>query len=284
LTKNPRHLNQKALWGVLIGITLAVICSVIVWVYVQDLHRVQCHVTFYGKNEPLEVVTSAQTVGEALREQGITFKPQDVVVPSESTPLSDGMEIDLGIVERKVKEVKKVVPYDTHTDYTDTMNVGEIIDVDLGKDGLEDQRIESFFLNGQEAYEKVVKSTVLVPTKNAKVLEGTALRQKLYPLKKRAQVKKIITLEATAYYPGPEDTWPYASGTTASGLKAGYGVVAVDPRVIKLKTLLYVEGYGFAIAADKGGAIKGKKIDLCFDTYEQAVQFGRKKVQVYLLR
>ena len=60
--------------------------------------------------------------------------------------------------------------------------------------------------------------------------------------------------------------------------------MAVDPRVIKLKTLLYVEGYGFAIAADKGGAIKGKKIDLCFDTYEQAVQFGRKKVKVYLLR
>jgi 3D (Asp-Asp-Asp) domain-containing protein len=223
-------------------------------------------------------------VGEALREQGITLKPQDIVVPSDSAPLSDGMEIDLGIVERKVKEVKKVVPYDTHTDYTDTMNVGEIIDVDLGKDGLEDQQIESFFLNGQEAFEKVVKSTVLVPAKNAKVIEGTSLRQKLYPLKKRALVKKVITLEATAYYPGPEDTWPYASGTTASGLKAGYGVVAVDPRVIKLKTLLYVEGYGFAIAADKGGAIKGKKIDLCFDTYEQAVQFGRKKVKVYLLR
>jgi 3D (Asp-Asp-Asp) domain-containing protein len=284
LTKIPHHLNQKALWGVLIGITLAVICSAIGWVYVQDLHRVQCHVIFYGKSEPLAVFTSAQTVGEALREQGITLKPQDVVVPSETTPLSDGMEIDLGIVERRVKEVKKIVSYDTHTDYTDTMNVGEIIVVDLGKDGLEDQQIESFFLNGQEAFEKLVKSTVLVPTKNAKVLEGTALRQKLYPLKKRALVKKVITLEATAYYPGPEDTWPYASGTTASGLKAGYGVVAVDPRVIKLKTLLYVEGYGFAIAADKGGAIKGKKIDLCFDTYEQAVQFGRKKVKVYLLR
>lgn len=259
-------------------------CLVIVWVYVQDLHQVQIRITIYGKGKPLEVVTSAKTVGEALREQGISLKPQDVVVPSLSTPLSDGMEIDLGLVERKVREIKKIVPYDTHTDYTDTMNVGEIIDVELGKDGLDDQQIESFFLNGQEAFEKVVKSTVLVPAKNAKVLEGTALRQKLYPLKKRALVKKTITLEATAYYPGPEDTWPYASGTTASGLKAGYGVVAVDPRVIKLKALLYVEGYGFAIAADKGGAIKGKKIDLCFDTYEQAVQFGRKKVKVYLLR
>jgi 3D (Asp-Asp-Asp) domain-containing protein len=256
----------------------------IFWVHVRDLHPVQYHITIYGKSKPLEIVTSAKTVYGALRDQGILLKPQDVVVPFLATPLSDGMEIDLGLVERKVKELKNTIPYDTHTDYVDTMNVGEIIDVQLGKDGLADQQIESFFLNGQEAFEKVLKSTVLVPAKNAKVLEGTALRQKLYPLKKRALVRKVITLEATAYYPGPEDTWPYASGTTASGLKAAYGVVAVDPRVIKLKTLLYVEGYGFAIAADKGGAIKGKKIDLCFDTYEQAVQFGRKNVKVYLLR
>ena len=137
--------------------------------------------------------------------------------------------------------------------------MGEIIDVQLGKDGLADQQIETFWLNGQPAFEKVLKSTVLKPAKNAKVIEGTALRQKMYPLKKRALVKKVITLEATAYYPGPEDTWPYASGTTASGLKAGYGVVAVDPKLIKLKTSLYIEGYGYAIAADKGGAIKGGK-------------------------
>jgi len=263
---------------------VSALAAILGWAFFPKIHPVSYHVTLYGKGKPLTVVTSAKTVGEVLKEQGIGLKPQDVVAPSLFSPPWDGMEIDLGIVERKVKGIKKKVPYDIHTDYTDTMNVGEIIDVQLGKDGSVTQQIESFFLNGQEAFEKVLKSTVLVPAKNAKVLEGTALRQKLYPLKKRAQVKKVITLEATAYYPGPEDTWPYASGTTASGLKAGYGVVAVDPRVIKLKTLLFVEGYGFAIAADKGGAIKGKKIDLCFDTYEQAVQFGRKKVKVYLLR
>ncbi len=242
------------------------------------------HVTFYGKGKPIEAVVSATTVGEAIHQQGIALKSQDVVVPPPETPLFDGMEIDLGLVERRVKEAKVKIPAQTHTDYTDTLNVGEIIDVQLGKDGWADEEIETFWLNGQPAFEKVLKSTVLTPARNAKVIEGTALRQKLYPLKKRALVRKIITLEATAYYPGPEDTWPYASGTTASGLKAGYGVVAVDPRVIKLKTRLYIEGYGYAIAADKGGAIKGGKIDLCFDTYEQAVQFGRKKVKVYILR
>ncbi len=254
------------------------------WRFYAKARQIHYQVTFYGQAKPLEAVVTGSTVAEALQEAGITLKPQDVVVPPLETPLSDGMEIDLGLVERKVKEVKKKVPYATHTDYTDTLNVGEIIDVQKGKDGLEDQEVESFFLNGEEAFEKVLKSSVLIPTKNAKVLEGTALKQKLYPLKKRASVRKIVTLQATAYYPGPEDTWPYASGITASGLKAGYGVVAVDPKVIKLKALLYVEGYGFAIAADKGGAIKGNKIDLCFDTYEEAVQFGRKSVKVYLLR
>jgi 3D (Asp-Asp-Asp) domain-containing protein len=190
----------------------------------------------------------------------------------------------LGLVDRKVKVEKVKAPFATHTDYTDTLNAGEIIDVEQGKDGLEERETEAFYLNGEEAFEKVLKSKVLVPTKNAKVLEGTALKQKLYPLKKRARVWKTITLEATAYYPGPEDTWPYTAGYTASGLKAGYGVVAVDPRIIRLKTPIYVEGYGYAIAADKGGAIKGSKIDLCFDTYEEAVRFGRKKVKVYLLR
>jgi 3D (Asp-Asp-Asp) domain-containing protein len=262
---------------------LALVFLFVGWRLYEKIHEVRYHVTFYGEDKPIEAVTAARTVGEAIRDQGIVLKPQDIVVPSLKTSISEGMEIDLGLVERRVKQIKKKAPYVTRTDYTDTLNAGEIIDVQLGKDGLEDQQIESFFLNGTEAFQKVLKSTVLVPSKNAKVLEGTALKQKLYPLKKRALVRKIVTLEATAYYPGPEDTWPYASGITASGLKAGYGVAAVDPRFIKLKTLLYVEGYGFAIAADKGGAIKGNKIDLCFDTYEEAVRFGRKKVKVYLL-
>ena len=223
-------------------------------------------------------------MGDVLREQGVKLKPQDVVVPDTSQPVTEGMEIDLGLVERQVKDEKRKIPAAVHTDYTDTLNVGEIIDVQEGKDGEEELQTESYSLNGEKAFEKVLKSTVLIPEKDAKVLEGTAFRQKLYPLKKRARVRKIIQLQATAYYPGPEDTWPYASGTTASGLKAGYGVVAVDPRVIRLKTQLYIEGYGYAIAADTGGGIKGNKIDLCFDTYQEAVQFGRKSVKVYILR
>ncbi len=242
------------------------------------------HVFLIQKDNATEVSTTEKTVEDVLKKQGFALKPQDVVVPELSTPVTEGMEIDLGLVERRVKDVKKRVPAQVHTEYTDTLNAGEIIDVEPGQDGEEEQQVESYYLDGEEAFEKVLNSKVLIPEKDAKVLEGTSLRQKLYPLKKRARVRKIVVMEATAYYPGPEDTWPYASGTTASGLKAGYGVVAVDTRFIRLKTPLYIEGYGYAIAADRGGAIKGKKIDLCYDTYEEAVHFGRKNVKVYILR
>ena len=73
-------------------------------------------------------------------------------------------------------------------------------------------------------------------------------------------------------------------GTTASGRQARYGVVAVDPKVIPLGTNLYVEGYGYAVAADTGGAIKGNKIDLCFEkSNSELMKFGRQTVTVYIL-
>ena len=92
-----------------------------------------------------------------------------------------------------------------------------------------------------------------------------------------------IELESTAYDPGPISCGPHATGRTATGMHAAYGIAAVDPTVIPLGTHLYVEGYGYAIAADTGSAIKGDRIDLCFNTYGEAIQYGRKRVRVYIL-
>jgi 3D (Asp-Asp-Asp) domain-containing protein len=69
----------------------------------------------------------------------------------------------------------------------------------------------------------------------------------------------------------------------ATGMKAGPGVVAVDPAVIPLGSRLYIEGYGHAIAGDVGGAIKGRRIDLGFATKNAALQYGVQRVRVYLL-
>jgi 3D (Asp-Asp-Asp) domain-containing protein len=79
-------------------------------------------------------------------------------------------------------------------------------------------------------------------------------------------------------------TFAYSGGgTTASGKKARVGLVAVDPNVIKLGTWLYVEGYGLCQAADTGGAIKGKKIDLYMDSVAECYQWGVQEKQVYVL-
>ncbi len=68
---------------------------------------------------------------------------------------------------------------------------------------------------------------------------------------------------------------------TATGMKQGFGVVAVDPKVISLYTKLYIPGYGKAVAGDVGGAIKGKKIDLGYDSLMG--QWQAHWVDVYIL-
>src|SRR5690606_41122594 len=77
------------------------------------------------------------------------------------------------------------------------------------------------------------------------------------------------------------------SGTTATGINLranpNVKVIAVDPRIIPLGTKVYVEGYGYAVAGDVGGAIKGDKIDVFMPTKEQAFRFGRKKVKIRIL-
>jgi 3D (Asp-Asp-Asp) domain-containing protein len=89
-----------------------------------------------------------------------------------------------------------------------------------------------------------------------------------------------LKMIATAYTAGCYG----CSGITATGSRAGQGIVAVDPRIIPLGTRLYVPGYGKAIAGDTGGAIKGLRIDLGFNSLADALRFGRREITVYVLR
>lgn len=90
------------------------------------------------------------------------------------------------------------------------------------------------------------------------------------------KVARTYTMEATAY--------TRTGCRTATGIWPSRGTVAVDPNVIPLGSVLYVEGYGPAVAADTGGDIKGQRVDLYMDSYEEAIQFGRREVQVEVVR
>ena len=95
--------------------------------------------------------------------------------------------------------------------------------------------------------------------------------------------EKTLTMEATAYTAFCEG----CSGVTANGtdLRANPSlkVIAVDPSVIPLGTKVWVEGYGEAIAADTGGAIKGNKIDLFMADKSDASEWGRKTVTLKVI-
>jgi 3D (Asp-Asp-Asp) domain-containing protein len=89
-----------------------------------------------------------------------------------------------------------------------------------------------------------------------------------------------LRMIATAYTAGCYG----CSGITATGQRAGHGIVAVDPAFIPLGSRLYVPGYGAAVAGDTGGAIKGRRIDLGFNSLADALRFGRREITVYVLR
>src|SRR5699024_3673524 len=112
------------------------------------------------------------------------------------------------------------------------------------------------------------KSTVIHPNqklrlvKSSKVSASTPKKQVTPSRSNGATVSKELMVNATAYTAHCNG----CSGVTRTGLNLrknpNLKVNAVDPRVIKLGTKVHVEGYGYAIAGDTGGAIKGKKIDV----------------------
>jgi len=94
---------------------------------------------------------------------------------------------------------------------------------------------------------------------------------------------KKIMVSATAYTAYCNG----CSGTTATGINLRENpsakVIAVDPNVIPLGTKVYVDGYGYAIAGDTGGAIKGNKIDLFMESSSEAYSWGRRTVALTIL-
>lgn len=103
------------------------------------------------------------------------------------------------------------------------------------------------------------------------------------PSRSQTPIAKEVYVEATAY----TAYCAGCSGTTAMGIdlraNPDIKVIAVDPSVIPLGSKVYVEGYGYAIAADTGGAIKGHRIDVFIPDKSEVKQWGRKQVKVTVL-
>ena len=139
------------------------------------------------------------------------------------------------------------------------------------------------FVNTTRDISETPKETAIEPIKSIEGAENLTYNENIEKQNLNAEegfsYSAVMAMEATAYLPGDGD----GAGITAMGILATYGVVAVDPSIIPLGSRVYIPGYGEAIAADTGGAIYGYRIDLCMESYAEAMDFGRRVVTVYLL-
>ena len=96
---------------------------------------------------------------------------------------------------------------------------------------------------------------------------------------------KYFILKVTGYCPCEKCCGKWANGLTYTGDKAGRGCIAIDPNggPLKMGQKVYIEGYGYGVCNDIGSAIKGWEADVCFDTHQEALNWGVRLVKVYLV-
>ena len=238
-----------------------------------------------------EIVSIYTTVGDILKDQNIDLDQDDYTYPDIDKEVAPGTEITIYKVDKVIEEVEEVIPFQKLVRKTDELDIGNERLAQEGENGLKKIKIGKTYENGKLVKEEVVEEVVVKEAVPEIVERGT--RNVKTSSRGSFRYSKVMTMTATAYdlsYEStgkrPGDRW---YGITASGTKVRPGVVAVDPNVIPLGTKLYVESldgtpdYGFCVAEDTGGAIKGNKIDLFFETAEEVARFGRRKVKVYIL-
>lgn len=242
-------------------------------------------VTIKADGKVTEVYTVARSVGDLLAAAGIHCGENDKVSPGLDEVVKPGQKIKLVRVSSVI--ITKQVAISPGVEYIRDKNMerGQEKVIRQGKSGLNERQIKIVYEDGREVKRFRLAEKRIKPVLNTVIARGIkTIVRTLETSRGSYRYIEVKTMIATAYYPGPESCGKYAAyGQTYTGKKAGFGLVAVDPRVIKLGTKLYIEGYGRAEAADIGGAIKGNRIDLCFETYREAAMYGTKKIKVYIL-
>ncbi len=273
-----------------------------------DVHKA-FEVAVIDGNSLSLIFTPTISVKELLAGEGFELGPDDRIEPEELEEVYDGALIKIVRVEKRYASSRSDVPFEEVVQENALLDRGLTRVIREGCSGLQEELIEITLEDGVQVKEEVVGSVVLEKPLERIVEHGanTTLEREGRVM----QFDRVLIMTATSYCPGtpgsgcPLDknghsfcTGPYNNGYTYTGKKAVQGLgtlssprmVAVDPRVIPLGSLLYIEPIpgigkiGFARAEDIGGAIKGHKIDLLYDYHCDVAKFGlRRGVKVYLL-
>lgn len=209
--------------------------------------------------------TSAETVGEALAQAGISLQGMDYSIPAESEPLPEDGRIRVVRVNESVTLVQKSIPFNTEVQLTADLELDQQDLLQVGEPGLAVTRTRLRFEDGQEVNQESDAEALVRPAKDRIIGAGTKIViHTLDTPEGPLEYYRAVQVYATSYSPCRLGV-PWCGYGTAGGLKAQKGVIGVirswwrfmngDP--------VYVPGYGRAVISDIGAGIDGRHwIDL----------------------
>ncbi|MEM7532164.1 MAG: ubiquitin-like domain-containing protein [Chloroflexota bacterium] len=229
--------------------------------------------------------TQADTVAEALTQMGVSVIGQDVVEPLLATPIYNNIQIRVTRVHEDVEIEEEITPFETvfvpdPNILIDTQQV-----VNTGFDGIKRRRYRVQYEDGAEQ-SRLLEDSWLAQEPDQRVIaygQNIVPRTATMPSGETITYWRKIRMSASSYSAGTAGVSPDAPwyGRTYTGERMRFGIVAVDPSVIPLRSDVYVPGYGYGEALDTGSAIKAKKIDLGYD--DDNLVLWRQWVDVYVL-
>ena len=242
-------------------------------------------VTIHVDGHTLHTRTQRATVGSMLAQEGILLVGKDYTLPPNSTRIADSMTIQVVRVQEALKVEEQLIPFETNWVPTPDMPIDTQQMTESGEAGLTRRRYRITNENGRQV-SNVLEDEWLERVPTTKIIAyGTRITvQTMETPDGIIEYWRHFRALATAYTAataGKSRDHPQY-GITRTGIKAGYGVIAVDPKVIPLGSRVYVPGYGGGIAGDTGSSVVGRHVDLGFDDDEPPPSLYR-WVDVYLL-
>jgi 3D (Asp-Asp-Asp) domain-containing protein len=241
--------------------------------YVEYKEGIKVLLIVDGKRKT--VYSKPCNVSTFLSKEHITLSKDD----ETSLPLNYGLKSgDTLVIKRinyKVYERDIPIKYRVVTESNSLVEKDVVVVWTPGEDGILRKRFRERYVDGVLTKKDIIWQKKIKEPVTEVIALGTAEFNGSY-------VKKYRML-ASSYTPTVEecDGDPF---TTASGMRVRFGIVAVDPKVIPLGTKLYVSGYGYAVAGDTGGAIKGMRIDCFFWRKIRNSNWRGGYINVYVLK